>query len=488
MAVTTLDGRIVETNRALCALVVQADHRLVGMQLRALGPDDSGEHDFSRHSSPGETRLVTSRGDTVWVEISESRLRRVDGRDELQVVVLRDVTERKLLQQQLFHAQKMESVGRLAGGIAHDFNNVLAVMRGQVELLQDDLEVLDSARARIDSVQRATDRAAALTDDLMAFSRRRVDEAELFDLHEMLLGVRELLHQVLGDAVTLELSLDATAATIVADPNRLEQAVLNLVVNARDAMPAGGRVTITTHNESSPARAVVLRVADTGAGMDPVTRARIFEPFFTTKPPGFGTGLGLSTTDDIVRAAGGAIEVESKHGHGTTFTLTFPEPATDAQSGDAAPGAGTVAADGDDDAPTVLVVDDESDVRALVAEFLQGSGYRVLVAPDGDAAIALLTRRAPARRPARDRRRDAGDERHRPGRPHHRPVAVDPRAVRLRFRARGLTVAARCPARRQAAPARRAARRRAHRARRRRLTDPFDPTLRERSGSRRRAR
>ena len=211
MAVTTVDGRIVETNRALCALLVLADHRLVGTNLHAYGPDDSGEHDLARRSAPGETRLVSSRGDTVWVEISESPLRRLDGRDELQVVVLRDVTERKVLQQQLFHAQKMESVGRLAGGIAHDFNNVLAVMRGQVELLQDDLEVLDSARARIDSVQRATDRAAALTDDLMAFSRQRVDEPEPFDLHELLLGVRELLHQVLGDSVTLELELEATA-------------------------------------------------------------------------------------------------------------------------------------------------------------------------------------------------------------------------------------------------------------------------------------
>ena len=134
----------------------------------------------------------------------------------------------------------------------------------------------------------------------------------------------------------------------------------------------------------------MLRVADTGAGMDSATRARIFEPFFTTKPPGFGTGLGLSTTDDMVRAAGGAIEVESRRGHGTTFTLTFPEPTADPESGDAAAGSGAVAADGDDDAPTVLVVDDESDVRALVAEFLQGSGYRVLVAPDGDAAIAML--------------------------------------------------------------------------------------------------
>jgi len=399
MAVTSLDGRIVETNRALCALLGQADHRLVGTNLRSYRPEDTGEHEVIRPGTavagePSETRLVDARGESVWVEISESRLRRLDAPAELQVVVLRNVTERKTLQQQLFHAQKMESVGRLAGGIAHDFNNVLAVMRGQVELLQDDLEVLESARRRIDSVQRATDRAAALTDDLMAFSRQRVDEPEPFDVHELLLGLQELLHQVLGAGVTLELELDAAPATLVADPNRLEQAVLNLVVNARDAMPSGGRVTIATRTEPAPSCALVLTVSDTGAGMDEATRARIFEPFFTTKPPGFGTGLGLSTTDDIVRGAGGTIQVESRRGHGTVFILTFPGLLSSVHA-DADADVLDLTAEHGDDAPTVLVVDDESDVRSLVAEILRGSGYRVIAAPDGDAAIALLERAQP---------------------------------------------------------------------------------------------
>jgi CheY-like chemotaxis protein len=245
-------------------------------------------------------------------------------------------------------------------------------------------------------VQRATDRAAALTDDLMAFSRQRVDEPEPFDLHELLLGVQELLHQVLGTGVTLELELHAAPPTLVADPNRLEQAVLNLVVNARDAMPSGGRVTIATHTEPAPACALVLTVSDTGAGMDEATRARIFEPFFTTKPPGFGTGLGLSTTDDIVRGAGGTIHVDSRRGHGTVFTLTFPALVSGAHAtADADSDAHVLdlTVEGEDDtAPTVLVVDDESDVRSLVAEILRGSGYRVIAAPDGDAAIALLER------------------------------------------------------------------------------------------------
>ena len=166
--------------------------------------------------------------------------------------------------------------------------------------------------------------------------------------------------------------------------------MLNLVVNARDAMPSGGRVTIATRTEPAPACALVLTVSDTGAGMDEATRARIFEPFFTTKPPGFGTGLGLSTTDDIVRGAGGTIQVDSRRGHGTVFTLTFPALVSGAHADDAE--VLDLTAEEGDGAPTVLVVDDESDVRSLVAEILRGSGYRVIAAPDGDAAIALLER------------------------------------------------------------------------------------------------
>jgi PAS domain S-box-containing protein len=398
MAVATLDGRITESNRALCDLLGVPDHRLVGTTLRSLRPDDTGEHDVIRSApagtdavDPPETRLLDARGGSVWVEITETRLRRQDGRPEFCVMVLRDVTERKGLQQQVLHAQKMESVGRLAGGIAHDFNNVLSVMRGQVELLQDDLEVLESARSRIDSVQRATDRAAALTDDLMAFSRQRVDEPTPFDLHELLLGVRELLYQVLGTTVTLELRLDAASTTIVADPNRIEQALLNLAVNARDAMPKGGQLVMTTGTELSPSPAVTLAVTDTGTGMDEATRARVFEPFFTTKPPGFGTGLGLSSTDDIVRSAGGTIAVESERGQGTTFTLTFPSPFVEVPDHDTSSAADLIDLT-DDDLPTVLVVDDESEVRTLIAEILRGSGYQVVVATDGDAALALLER------------------------------------------------------------------------------------------------
>jgi two-component system, cell cycle sensor histidine kinase and response regulator CckA len=398
MVVATLDGHIVETNRAVRELLGYDDDALVGTQFRSLRADDSGEHEIPRAWPTGpepaqlpELRLVDAHGEIVWVEITEARLRHFAGAPEFKIVAIQDVTERKGLRQQLVHAQKMESVGRLAGGIAHDFNNVLAIMRGQVELLQDDLAVLERARARMDSVQRATDRAAALTDDLMAFSRRRVDEPEPLDLNELVLSLRELLHQLLGATVSLELRLDAAPATILADPNRIEQAVLNLAVNARDAMPSGGRLTIATRSGPLPTRPVILCVADTGIGMDEATRARVFEAFFTTKPPGLGTGLGLSTTDDIVRSTGGTIEVQSELGHGSTFVLTFPAVTLDGQLSDPS-GEIDLSVLSGDDRPTVLVVDDEPEVRKLVTEILRSSGYRVVAAADGATALAVVER------------------------------------------------------------------------------------------------
>jgi PAS domain S-box-containing protein len=396
IAVTNLGGEVLEANRALCLLLGRPESQLLGRTLRSWRVDDTGEHEVVDPAGgldvgePRRQRLLRADGETLHVELSEARLRHADGAPDHRILFVQDVSEPTTLRHQLVHAQKMESVGRLAGGIAHDFNNLLAIMRGQVELLQDDLALIERARARIDSVQRATDRAAALTDDLMAFSRRRVDQPETFDLHELLRSLRELLHQLVGPTVSLELEFEADVATILADPNRLEQAVMNLAVNARDAMPSGGRLTFGTSNVSvadGPSY-VVLAVRDTGIGMDESTRARVFEPFFTTKPPGMGTGLGMSTTADIVRAAGGTIEVRSALGRGSTFLLGYPtvEPAA-ADLGVRGPGSEARPASG-----TVLVVDDEPDVRTLVSDILRDAGYFVLVAPDGKAALALLDR------------------------------------------------------------------------------------------------
>ena len=315
------------------------------------------------------------------------------GAPDHRIVFVLDQSERTTLRHQLVHAQKMESVGRLAGGIAHDFNNLLAIMRGQVELLQDDLAVIERARARIDSVQRATDRAAALTDDLMAFSRRRQDTPERFDLHELLRSLRELLHQLVGPTVALELELAADAATIVADPNRLEQAVMNLAVNARDAMPSGGQLTLATANvpvgDGPPY--VVLSITDTGIGMDESTRGQRVRAVLHHQAAGHGDRARhvdhRRHREGRERHHRGAHRARSRH----HVHARVPHRRRRARRARPArrpdPARGTSGAIG-----TVLVVDDEPDVRTLVAEILRGAGYLVLVAPDGDAALALLER------------------------------------------------------------------------------------------------
>src|SRR5439155_11345398 len=272
-------------------------------------------------------------------------------------------------------------------------NNVLAVMRGQAELLQDDLAVLDRARARVESMQRATDRAAGLTDDLMSFSRRRVDEPVVVDMNDLIVSLESMILQLLGNAITLELRPAARHPAVFADPNRLEQAIVNLVLNARDAMPLGGRLMIVTSNAKQARRsgpgsrlppAVVLTVSDDGVGIDAQTRSRIFEPFFTTKPPGSGTGLGLSTTEAIVRSCQGSIAVHSEAGAGASFVISLPgvAPASDVVT--ALPEPGSTRARG----ASVLVVDDEPDARVLVAETLRADGYDVVEAADGEAALA----------------------------------------------------------------------------------------------------
>ena len=405
IAVTTLDGVVVEANAALCEMLGYSRGELVGLELEALRARDdlSGEYELShfptagaQHPALGERRYVSARGDRVWAEVSESQVRGIDGKPESRVVLLNDVTRRKDLEEQLLHAQKMDAVGRLAGGIAHDFNNLLAVMRGHAELLEDDLAVLEQARRRLASMQRTTDTAVALTDDLLTFSRRRADEPETIDFHEVCTVASEMLGQLVGPGVIIDLRLAATSTWIHADRHRIEQALVNLIVNAGDAMSYRGRLTIATSNlywsdrPGQPARALRIAVSDTGTGMTPEVQRKIFEPFFTTKPPGSGTGLGLSTAYGVVRGCGGSITVDSRLGEGTTFVITLPVTQAAPAGADASRGAtpeGSVNARPE----TILVVDDEPDVRAIMAEVLRGSGYRVLEAANAGAALDLVS-------------------------------------------------------------------------------------------------
>jgi PAS domain S-box-containing protein len=332
-----------------------------------------------------ETEIATRDGRRVALEVS-LRVMFEDGRRVGIQGIARDVTERHALEDQLRQAQKMEAVGRLAGGIAHDFNNLLTVIGGRVELLLATLEPDHPAKQDVELVQRAADRAAELTARLLAFSRKQVLQPRVLDINEIVVDLEPMLRRLIGEDVLLDLSLNPDVLPVTADPSQIEQVVMNLAVNARDAMPEGGRLGIATWTASAGAgAAVVLEVSDTGLGMDAETRSRLFEPFFTTKEPGRGTGLGLATVYGIVAQSGGRVAVESAPGEGTRFRVLLP-PAGSAPSALPAELARGSAGGGWE---TVLLVEDEADVRSLAAELLARRGYTVLSAAEPAAALAL---------------------------------------------------------------------------------------------------
>jgi two-component system, cell cycle sensor histidine kinase and response regulator CckA len=301
---------------------------------------------------------------------------------------------------QLRQAQKMEAVGRLAGGIAHDFNNLLTVITSYGDLLFEDLASDDPKREDVDQIRKAADGAAALTRQLLAFSRQQVIEPKVLDLKATVTGAEKLLQRLIGADVQLTTSLAPDLGAVKADHGQLEQLIINLAVNARDAMPGGGRLNITaanmemdetfvrSHPPARPGRYVTLAVSDTGIGMDEQTKARIFEPFFTTKESGKGTGLGLATVYGIVKQAGGFIWVDSEPGRGTTFNVYLPridetpEPVA-VRPASTEPPRGT---------ETILVVEDSASVRMVTRQVLERYGYVVLEAPNGDTALRLAAK------------------------------------------------------------------------------------------------
>jgi PAS domain S-box-containing protein len=312
--------------------------------------------------------------------------------------IIRDITDRVRLEDQLRQAQKMEAVGRLAGGVAHDFNNLLTAIGGYSGLLLADLAPTDPRRADVEEIKKATERAASLTRQLLAFSRRQVLQPRVLDLNAVIAGAEKLLRRLIGEDFRLVTRLDPELGAVRADAGQIEQVVMNLAVNARDAMEGGGTLTIETRNTEvlasrraperdamPPGRYVQIRVSDTGTGIDAETKRHIFEPFFTTREKGKGTGLGLATVYGIVKQSGGFIWVDSVPGQGTVFTLDLPqvdayaegaEPATEER----AERVGT---------ETVLVVEDEAQVRAVAREALRTHGYTVLEAPDADVALRV---------------------------------------------------------------------------------------------------
>ncbi len=328
------------------------------------------------------SQRLTQVGRLLEVAISAACFRDHRGQVAGIIAVLRDVTERRRTEERLRQAQRMEAVGQLAGGIAHDFNNLLTVINGSSELLIEDLAPGSAIRGRAAEILRAGERAADLTRQLLAFSRRQALEPRAVDLNRAVEGMAKMLRRLIGEEVALELALDRAAGRVLVDPGQLEQVLLNLAVNARDAMPRGGTLTIRTGTAPETAEAV-LEVADTGVGMDSATAARAFEPFFTTKEPGRGTGLGLATVHGIVSQSGGRITVASAPGKGATFRVFLPLTAQAAAPEDPEkePLAGGTA--------TVLVAEDEENVRAIMTQLLAAAGYRALPAATPAAALEL---------------------------------------------------------------------------------------------------
>jgi len=335
-------------------------------------------------------------GRLLTVQLSVRAVRNRAGQVEYYETFVRDVTDQRRLQQQVLQSQKMEAVGRLAGGIAHDFNNLLTVITSYSDLLLEDLAPGDAKRDDLEQVRKAADGAAALTRQLLAFSRQQAVEPRVVSLNTVVEGLQKILRRVIGEDIELTTTLAPDLGAVRADVGQLEQVLMNLAVNARDAMPKGGRLTVETANvEHDPdyardreAAAVrqfaMLAVSDTGCGMDEATKVRIFEPFFTTKEPGKGTGLGLATVYGIVKQAGGFIWVYSEPGQGTSFKIYLPE--VDATAERTTAVAGARAPRGTE---TVLLVEDAAAVRAVTKQVLERQGYVVLEAPDGEAALRL---------------------------------------------------------------------------------------------------
>jgi len=399
-----LDGTVTTWNRAAEKMFGYSAREMIGRTPQALllaeSMDEAAE--IRRRLEAGEVvesfEAVRVRRDGGLVEVSStlSPITGPDGGVIAAASILRDIGERKRLEEQLRQAQRLESVGRLAGGIAHDFNNLLLVVSGYTELLleRDD----GSSREELREIAAAADRAARLTGQLLAFGRRQVLRPAVIDLGEVARGIVPMLERLLGDDVRVVSAFAGDLSPAKADRSQIEQILMNLAVNARDAMPNGGMLTIATdnvvlddqyvaqHPDTQAGDHVMLAVTDTGHGMDAQTVSQIFEPFFTTKPPGVGTGLGLATVYGIVRQSDGSIWVYSEPGMGTSFKLYFPASA-EAIDRTRVAAAGGGAPHGTE---TVLVVEDEPTVRQLTVEALRRCGYTVLAAANAVEALALL--------------------------------------------------------------------------------------------------
>jgi two-component system cell cycle sensor histidine kinase/response regulator CckA len=451
-------GRYLLVNRHYASLLGKGRDEIVGRRDDEVWPaegaasGETGETAALAERLRAEDRRALAAGTAI--EVEEEMLRAgeprsywtvrfplvdLDGRAYAVCGISTDVTDRKRLEARLRQGQKMEAVGQLAGGLAHDFNNLLTVILGYANLLAKQLAAQPAPLAQVEQLRKAGEQGAALTRQLLAFSRQQALQPSAVDLDAVVADFETMLRRLIGEDVELATALRSRGSLVLADRGQLEQVVLNLAINARDAMPAGGRLVVETadadldaayaesHPGVRPGPHVLLAVSDTGQGIDAATRSRIFEPFFTTKPPGQGTGLGLATVHGIVHQSGGHVDVYSEPGQGTTFRIYLPRIAAPAEAVEAAPalaappsppnppspvspatpasppspltgiapGTGAPpAAAARDGAETVLVLEDEELVRKLVEITLRGGGYAVLTARSAADALALAAHHA----------------------------------------------------------------------------------------------
>ncbi|NNJ13678.1 PAS domain S-box protein [Chloroflexales bacterium ZM16-3] len=396
-------GRITYINPATTRILGYRPEELIGQSsFSLLHPDDLARVAASfaaKTAHPGPNPLIELRFrhvDGSWRTLEATTTNLLDNPDVAGMVVnARDITERKLLEAQYLHAQKMEILGQLAGSIAHDLNNLLTAILGSATLALDTLPLGHPAHEDVTQILQVAGSAGELTTHLLSFARRQQPDPHPLRLGELLGGTLPLLRQILGPRITLIAEIPDDLGSIHADPHQLEQVLVNLAVNARDAMPDGGTLTISGTNlgqsalpdgagGTTPRQAIAIRVADTGYGMSHEVQARLFEPFFTTKPPGKGTGLGLATCHGIVSRHGGTIAVKSTNGQGTVVTITLPR--SDEAAASQTPAERAEAPQG---LETVLVAEDDPAVLSLASRMLRRQGYTVLEAPGGPEALAL---------------------------------------------------------------------------------------------------